>query len=194
MSEVDKIISSARDKYTVHNCGECTYRKCCSLGFGSADCMSRRESIFLKLGIEDGYFSKLLDDIETAHKRELAEWESAACACVSDAVMSGKVAVEHKLVCNAAAMYDALVKIAHYCDDKDGMDDPYCADGHILSDMARAALSAPVRNCDRFNTVLEAAKAFAAEYQKQPHPCPDFIFSRWLLATAAEQKGDGNGR
>ena len=73
MNEVEKIISSARDKYTVHNCGECTYRKCCELGFGSADCMSRRESIFLKLGIEDGYFSKLLDDIEAAWKREKAE-------------------------------------------------------------------------------------------------------------------------
>lgn len=75
-SEVEKIIAAARDKYTIHNCGECAYRKSCSRVFGSADCMSIRENIFLKLGIEDGYFSKLLDDIEAAHKREKAEWDA----------------------------------------------------------------------------------------------------------------------
>lgn len=136
MSEVEKIISSARDKYTVHECAECTYRKCCELGFGSADCMSRRTSISLMLGIEDSFFSKLLDDILAAWKRERAE-----------------------AVGNAAAMHDALVKIAHYCDDKDGMDDPYCADGHILSDIARAALSEPARNCDH-GDYLERFKCF----------------------------------
>lgn len=67
----------------------------------------------------------LADRIEAAWKRERVE-----------------------AVGNAAAMYDALVKIAHYCDDKNGMDDPYCADGHILSDIARAALAAPPRQCD----------------------------------------------
>ena len=38
---------------------------------------------------------------------------------------------------NASAMYDALNRIAHYCDNPDGMDDPYCADGHVLSDIAK---------------------------------------------------------
>ena len=72
-SEVEKIISLARDEYTVHECRECTYRKCCDLnsnGFGSAECLSRRVSISLMLGIEDSYFTKLLDDIEAAAKRD----------------------------------------------------------------------------------------------------------------------------
>lgn len=69
-SEVEKIISSARDKYAVHECRECTYRKCCELGFGSAECLSRRVSISLMLGIEDSYFTKLLDDIDVAAKRD----------------------------------------------------------------------------------------------------------------------------
>lgn len=188
MSEVEKIISSARDKYTVHECGECTYRKCCELGFGSADCMSRRVSISLMLGIEDSFFSKLLDEIESAVKQEKAEWEAAACACVSDAVMSGRVAVEHKPVGNAAAMYDALVKIAHYCDDKDGMDDPYCADGHILSDIARAALSEPARNCDhgdyleRFKCFCRGRNCQGCKYEGDGADC----FAAFLLDRAEE--------
>ena len=51
------VIAEARDKYTVHECNQCEWRKCC-------------ESIFLKLGIEDGYFTQLLDRLESAHKRE----------------------------------------------------------------------------------------------------------------------------
>ena len=73
-SEVEKIILSARDKFTVHECRECTYRKCCELGFGSADCLSRRLSISLMLGIEDSYFTKLLDDIDAAYERERETW------------------------------------------------------------------------------------------------------------------------
>ena len=64
------IIAEARDKYTVHECNQCAWRKCCSKGFGSEECGKRRESIWLKLGIEDGYFTQLLDRLEAAHKRE----------------------------------------------------------------------------------------------------------------------------
>ena len=142
------------------------------------------------------------DRIEAAWKRESAEWEAAACACVSDAVMSGKVAVEHVPVGNAAALREAVVALLDALDSL-GCDEATATLAAFVPDMAdssakclaafrkaKDALSAPPRNCDRFNTVREAAIAFAAEYQKQPHPCPDFIFSRWLLATAAEQKGE----
>ena len=43
---------------------------------------------------------------------------------------------------------EALEKIAHYADNRDAMDDPDCADGHILADIAKTALAAPPRNCD----------------------------------------------
>lgn len=35
---------------------------------------------------------------------------------------------------------EALEKIAHYDENAANMDDPYCADGHICSDIAREAL------------------------------------------------------
>ena len=53
----------------------------------------------------------------------------------------------------------------------------------------QAALAAPPRNCDRFATVKEAAIAFAAEVKNQPHPCPDFTFSTWLLSPVTEKEG-----
>ena len=70
------IIAEARDKYTVHECNQCAWRKCCSEGFGSEKCGKFRESIFLKLGIEDGYFTQLLDRLEAAHKREVDKLNS----------------------------------------------------------------------------------------------------------------------
>ncbi len=67
---IDDIIAEARDKYTVHECNQCAWRKCCSKGFGSEECGKRRESIWLKLGIEDGYYTQLLNRLDAAHKRE----------------------------------------------------------------------------------------------------------------------------
>ena len=67
---LDAILAEARDKYTVHDCNECDYRKSCECSFDSDECTSTRKSISLALGIEDGYFTKLLDRIEAAVKRE----------------------------------------------------------------------------------------------------------------------------
>ena len=66
---VKKILKDARDKYTVHDCSQCTWRKCCELnahGFNSAECRKRRQSIELAFGIDDGYCINLLDRIEAA--------------------------------------------------------------------------------------------------------------------------------
>lgn len=63
-----------------------------------------------------------------------------------------------------------------------------------LYGMMTKDLSAPARNCDRFATVKDAAIAFARERQDAPHPCPDFTFSAWLFAPAAERKGDNDGK
>lgn len=71
---VADIVRDARDKYTVHHCNECNWRKSCEgKKFGDSECLSDRESISLLLGIEDGYFSELLDRIESAWRREKAE-------------------------------------------------------------------------------------------------------------------------
>lgn len=85
------------------------------------------------------------DRIEAAAKREKAEWESAACSCVSDAVISGRVAVEHVPVGNAAAMYAALVKIH---DKVNSLDEECGVDPVEIRDIARAAISKPARQCD----------------------------------------------
>ena len=129
VSEVEKIISLARDKYAVHECGECAYRKRCDLninGFGSAECLSRRVSISLMLGIEDSYFTKLLDDIEAAAKRE-----AATCK-------------EPLQVGNAAAMREALLIVKRLFDGRI-MWQPDIRKAHEAVD---AAISDPPRNCD----------------------------------------------
>lgn len=38
---------------------------------------------------------------------------------------------------------EALEKIAHYDDNDEAMDDPYCADGHCCATIAREALAMP---------------------------------------------------
>lgn len=78
-----EIIAEARDKCTVHNCGECNRRKWCTYGGYSddnAECKQNRESIMLLFGIEDGYFRQLLDRIEATAKRAYHEIDTAVCA------------------------------------------------------------------------------------------------------------------
>lgn len=60
---------------------------------------------------------------------------------------------------DAAKLREALERIAHYTDNRDGMDDPYCADGHILADIAKEALKEPIRNCD-VGTAEEQSRRF----------------------------------
>ena len=64
---------------------------------------------------------------------------------------------------NAAALRAALEWVADFSSD-DYVDDEYSIDGQNLqkaAERARAALSAPARNCDRFATAEEAVAAFA---------------------------------
>ena len=60
---------------------------------------------------------------------------------------------------NVKAMREALEKIAHYTDNRDEMDDPGCADGYYLAEIAKTALAAPPRNCD-IGTAEEQAERF----------------------------------
>lgn len=93
---------------------------------------------------------------------------------------------------NTAAMREAL-------DDIIDRIDTWSREGSMahwqysqLFDIADAALSAPRRNYERFDTVRDAGIAFARERQDAPHPCPDFTFSAWLFEPATERKGDND--
>lgn len=57
---------------------------------------------------------------------------------------------------------EALEKIAHYTDSRVAMDDPGCADGYILADIAKTALTT-LRNCVAKVFVLVKEAAFASE-------------------------------
>lgn len=174
------VIAEARDKYTVHECNQCTWRKCCSKGFGSEKCGKLRESIFLKLGIEDGYFAQLLDRLEAARKRELftkarktdnsgaavyTNDNSGDCAKLREALKAARVAIE-------AAK------------EKMGVDNPV-----ILEIIDAVLFAAPPRNCD-VGTVKEQFERWQAFCGRQDPDCkgcpcdgPEcsfaFCFAKW---------------
>ena len=124
------------------------------------------------------------DRIEAAAKREREAWEEAACRCVSEAVMSGKVAVVHptseksSAVGSAAAMREAMVKIK---DINGGRPDD--AAGYEINDIIDAALSAPPRNCDRFGGDIDKLRE-ACLRERGLNPEDDF--PEWLLAPSTE--------
>lgn len=213
------ILAEARDKYTVHDCNECDFRKSCERSFDSDECKSTRKSISLALGIEDGYFTKLLDRIEAAAEQERRQLRSLVgrfANCHEDnedfgallrearfvladtpyAVADGEpVAVPHGRVAekagaesrpfvgvdlakdkptfvfatiapgNAAAMREALERLDEHLHEDD-------YDGHLFFNLfdydpkeeIRAALSAPARNCDWFQTADEARDAVKAAF------------------------------
>ena len=144
MSEHDEIIAEARERYTVHNCGQCEFRKSCNLGinrFDSDECREIRQSIMLGFGIEDGYFTKLLDRLEAAHKREVE--------------MSRATSEKSSAVGNAAKMCKALERLREWVL-MDLNENAFIADssGNYMKlikgtlEIVNAALSAPPRNCD----------------------------------------------
>ena len=105
------------------------------------------------LGIEDGYFTKLLDDIEAAWKRDKSEIEADALA------VGGVVeAARHKPGGNAAAMREALkLALDALISWLNGTIDRTTNRETIKA--IRAALSVPPRQCD-VGTALEQAQRF----------------------------------
>ena len=77
---LDDVIDKARADYTVHHCGQCTHRKNCeeaTAGFDSKECREKRMSIMLQFGIDDGYFTELLknlDEINAFYKRKRSDY------------------------------------------------------------------------------------------------------------------------
>lgn len=182
------IIAEARDKYTVHECNQCAWRKCCSRGFGSEECGKFRESIFLKLGIEDGYFTQLLDRLEAAYKREKAAIEADALA------VGGIVEAARKRERGDCAKLREALKAAELGLFR-WLSGSISRDEHReLVATIKTALAAPPRNCDRFggdNAKLQ--KVYYSECGKEYEPRDPisrqayFVgYGNWLLALAQE--------
>lgn len=126
---ITDIIREARDKYTVHNCNECNFRKSCDWNdwnFGSVECEAKRQSISLLLGIDDDYFNKLLTRLEAAHKRERGD-----SAKLRDALE--KVQKKIKYLIGNLTVPNSLV-----------------ASRMEINGIINAALAEPPRNCDVF--------------------------------------------
>lgn len=147
------------------------------------------------------YIRQLLNRIEAA-------WEREAKAIATENAVLPAVCIT-KAIGNAAAIREALEKIAHYAEDMCRMDDPYSADWRICADIARKALSLPPRNCDRFADELDTQLAFLNEVwlisidretmteQDEYDNWTDEMRKRygiWLLAPAAERKGESDGK
>lgn len=153
MKTVWAIIAEARDEYAVHKCSECTHRKSCDLneyGFDSPECKGMRESIALALGVNDGYFTQLLDRLEAAAKREVDDAERrghhAATKAICDTLEKVGPLYDADSIGNAAKLREALVLALSLLDLKEGV--PYKTVSQKDIDFMKAALAAPARNCD----------------------------------------------
>ena len=141
-----EIIAEARDKYTVHNCNQCEYRKSCDLnsyGFDSDECRKMRQSIMLGFGIEDGYFTKLLDSLEAAHERERGN-----SAVLREALTKVKEWMAHRI---ATCGFEASATVPT-----------------MLEDVVLPALAAPARECD-VGTPAEQTARFAEFCKSHRH-------------------------
>lgn len=178
---VDDIIAEARDEYTVHNCNQCNYRKSCDLntnGFDSDECRGRRQSIMLGFGIEDGYFTKILDRLDAAHKREMSKSAS-------------KNGADFGQLGDAAKLREALKDIGRIVEQIRLLYSDFPSEIHAIARKANAALAAPPRNCDRFkdaSDAWDAYDAFVDSYRAQGKTEPLNEFG-WLYAPATEKEG-----
>ena len=96
---------------------------------------------------------------------------------------------------NAAAMREALESVRNWCLNRLGNASYQVTIEGLLS-IVHSALTAPARNCDRFQNFDEAIKTYAKE-NNVTVPWDMETYARmamWLLATAnPETKGESNG-
>ena len=133
----------------------------------TANCVSKHERE--KYQEMSDWLAGFADRIEAAMKREEREWEAAISAALSDAIMSGKVAVVHTPVGNAAVMRETLVALqARFEKNVMAYQDRYFkfTGWHWhkkakeaarwrdvfseLNEQCKSALATPPRNCDRY--------------------------------------------
>lgn len=120
---------------------------------------------------------------------------------------NGDIVPQRKSFGNAAAMREALENIEKFADD--GWYDSYTKAGALdrIVDLARSAISAPPRNCDRFVDELDAQLAFLNEVwlisvdretmldrDKYENWSDEMrtAYGRWLFANAKEVGSDGS--
>ena len=101
---------------------------------------------------------------------------------------------EHPPVGNAAAMRDIVTALANVILPPRGKadEDGWLAWVRAMQAKARAALSAPPRNCDRFQVAAEALREWQSLVKAKPNTW-DFRYNYWLFAPAPERKGEGDG-
>ena len=129
----------------------------------------------------------LADKVEAAAERERDEDRQLAAIAESDEAFARCARCDRpeRTPGNAAAMREALEWAAQFVEL--GVDDDLGADGQNLTtaaEMARAALSAPARNCDRFATELDARLAWKRETKCKG----DYRY--WLFAPAEGKEAD----
>lgn len=74
---------------------------------------------------------------------------------------------------------------------KQGTDGVYMSDVSEAIDKARAALAAPLRNCDLYSTEAKAYRAWERYYNSIDHLKEDYLdYEDWLFC---EVKGGANG-
>lgn len=174
---VADILSDAFRRFFVHSCDECEYRKCCDYRFCDQNCDDKRRSISLLWAFNEGGFAKLLARIDAAVKRERDLLVNAG---------------------NAAAFRAALEnveRVARFCAETPRFTSGYPTDAARadvlysriveLGRVARAALAAPARNCDRFATANDAVEGYIAAHPHDDEPDAS-TYGSWLFAPAQE--------
>lgn len=95
---------------------------------------------------------------------------------------------------NAAAMREALVSVQNWCINKLGCSSIQVTVEGLLG-IVNAALAAPPRNCDRFADAMDMFHAYREMLKSRygSSANPNWVsLGKWLLAPAAERKGEGN--
>ena len=122
---------------------------------------------------------EIADRILAAWEREREELREAA----TEKMLEGATIIDNRGQGNAAAIYSALVKIH---DLTNALDEKCGVDPVEIRDIARAALSAPARNCDR----PECATSKAEQDVWRKEDGGKTPYYEWLLAPAAELEGE----
>lgn len=161
-----------------------------------------------KINIRRVTISNLADRLESAWKRERAF--NAMTEAANERLREHlQIALEgnKKPVGNAAALREVCVKCRELAEViwQSECGEDVSSEIAELRDLLNFARSAPARNCDRFKTWTEARNAFEkwccnlSWKISSCCECPHYsvrdgklkhCFSRWLLAPAAERKGD----
>ena len=127
----------------------------------------------------------------------LRKWAAQGVELWDDDVLKLADAIERVSTGNAAAMREALEKLVKAVKDYFGWEDAPAVhdidgpDAYFCEAVsyALAALAAPARNCDRFQTVEEALDAFIREKEIKEEDVDNMNlrdFFDWLFATAKE--------